>query len=200
MLVEDGVEVGDFSIHRRALHALVLVEFLHIVTVEEAGDGVQRLLRGLKRLVDIGHKGNLAVQHVDHAVAAGAVRLADADALDIVRPRTRESHALLVQRIDALLHQTRYRVVVAGDVVLDELLPQPTVAQAVDGFIVEGAIGGRPNRIGLCRTEHLVIARLLQQRGKLREVRVTVDVLPERGVLRVEQCLVGIVVIRPVAA
>ena len=44
MLVEDGVEIGDLAVHRRASNTLLLVQLLDVIAVEIVADGVKRVL------------------------------------------------------------------------------------------------------------------------------------------------------------
>ena len=82
MLVEDRVKIGDLSIHRRSLHTQLLVEFPDVIAVIETAHGVNGIVIVVERLVDVLHKGNLAIDGVNDTVSRGYVCLCDIDALD----------------------------------------------------------------------------------------------------------------------
>ena len=104
MLIVDRVQIGNLTVHRRSLHTAQLVQLLHIITVEEVGNGVQGEVVVVERLIDVGPEVDLPVQLMDGTVAAGQIGRADPDALYVILSGTAEDHRLLIERVDALVH------------------------------------------------------------------------------------------------
>ena len=99
---------------------------------------------------------------MDSTVFRREVGLADGYSLHGIVTAAVKVHQFLIQCEYPLVNLSRGRVVVAGNMVLDEFLLHSVGRQLIHSIEVEAAINRCPDGIGLRGVQNGIVARLLQ--------------------------------------